>query len=205
MPDITTATNNISFPDISPSDYNTLQHWLHLTHQQLQHSAIVSPFLCNRKTNAECERWDTRSRWSWNWHIFTQGNHHQKPETVLNAKEKWTIFTPLFAGILNGCTAVRQQCSTWAGVWFYGTGYLIQSQLSTLQETKRCDFCSEVSVKQRNLGRNVSTVTWRHVAWSMCSSFSEKPATAIIMAAEHGDSVYLWNWSKYMTSHAKGK
>jgi hypothetical protein len=205
MPDIITATNNISLPDISPSDYNKLKHCSNLTHQQLQHRANVSPFLCISKTKAVCERWNTRSRWSWNWHIFTQGNHHQKPKTVLNAKEKWTIFTPLLAGILNGCTAVRQECSTWAGVRFYGTGHRTQGQLSALQETKGCDFCSEVSIKQRNLGRNVSTVTWRHVAWSMRSSFSEKRATAIIMAAEHGDSTYLWNLSMYMTSHAKRK
>jgi len=95
MPDIITATNNISLSDIFPSDYNKLQHCSNLTHQQLQHSATVSPFLCNHKANAYCEGWNTRSRWSWNWHIFTQGNHHQKPKSVLNAEEKWTIFTPL--------------------------------------------------------------------------------------------------------------
>lgn len=44
--------------------------------------------------------------------IFTQGNRHQKPKTVLNAKEELTIFTPLLAGILNACTAVRQHSST---------------------------------------------------------------------------------------------
>ena len=123
MRDIITATNNISLSDISPSDYNKLQHCSNLTHQQLQHSATVSPFLCNHKTKADCVRWNTRTRWSWSWHIFTQGNHHQKPKSVLNAEEKLTIFTPLLAGILNGCAAVRQQCRMWAGVCFCCTGH----------------------------------------------------------------------------------
>ena len=88
-------------------------------------------------------------------------------------------------------------------VLWYWTPYT--GQLSTLQEKQRRDFCSKVSIKQRNLGRNDSTVTWRHAAWSMCSSFSEKRATAIILAGEHGDSTCLWNLSMYMTSLAKIK